>query len=104
MKKSGRVGERWYPLQVLLEKLSDGVTTAIEYEHWLPSDPPERALYEPSIAKGAFRARMVAYLDVLELGGRVRKELEEADAVVRRWEERWPEASRKLEASLSRKV
>ncbi len=47
---------------------------------------------------------MVAYLDVLELGGRVRKELEEADAIVRRWEEKWPEASRKLKASLSRKA
>jgi len=97
---------------VILEHLSNGTLTAIAYDHWLPASRPAADLYEPSIEKQTFRPRIVRYLDSLELADQIRKELAEADASVRRWEEKWaptkqpaggerpdPEAARRGEAA-----
>ncbi len=89
VEEAQQIGDRWLPKQVILEHLSNGTLTAIAYDHWLPAGRPAADLYEPSVEQQTFRPRIVRYLDSLELADQIRKELAEADASVRRWEEKW---------------
>jgi hypothetical protein len=82
-------GDRWRPERALLEHQANGTVSPIRYEFWRPAERPPKALYEPSVDSGAFRPRVVGYLETIGLGEHIRGELEAADASVRGWEEKW---------------
>jgi hypothetical protein len=84
-----RVGERWFPKSVRLDHLAQASRTKIEYEYWLPETDPPPGLFTPALNEESFRARVLRYLDSLGLAATIRAELLEADASVRRWEEKW---------------
>jgi hypothetical protein len=77
-----RVGDLFFPVEVLLEHEADGFSTQITYEYWLPDAPPPSSLFEASTETGPFIDRLEAYVARIGQGSRIRAELEEADAAV----------------------
>jgi hypothetical protein len=93
-----QVGDRWFPKHVVLNHLADGTLTSIDYEFWLPARSPPPQFYLPSIDDEPFRPRILRYLSSLRLADRMRAELAESDAAVRRWEEKWGQGAIESEA------
>jgi hypothetical protein len=77
-----RIGGRYFPAEVRLDHRADGLITEIGYEYWLPDTQPPPSLFEASNEPGRFIDRLEAYVKQIGQGGRIRAELEEADARV----------------------
>ena len=77
-----RIGDRFLPAEVRLDHKADGMITRIGYEYWLPDTRPPPSLFEASTEPRRFIDRLEAYMGQIGQGGRIRAELEEADARV----------------------
>ena len=77
-----RQADRFFPAQVRLDHQADGLMTEIDYEYWLPEQPPPASLFEASNEPVRFIDRLEAYMKQIGQGPRIRAELEEADARV----------------------
>jgi predicted RND superfamily exporter protein len=89
LEEAQQVGERWFPRRVVLEQLAKGSLSPIEYEYWLPEQPPPRALFQPDVSKEVFLPRLERYLRTLGLQQRIGPELDAARRSVEAWARRW---------------
>jgi hypothetical protein len=84
-----QVDGRWFPKRVVLEHLTNGSISPIEYAYWLPEQRPPRELFRPDVEQEAFLPRLERYLGILGLRHLIEPELEAATRSVDAWAKRW---------------
>jgi hypothetical protein len=71
--------ERSFPREVELRHFSEGFRTTIQYEYWLPGEPPPASLFTPDVRTRKFIERLKMYVAEAGLGDRIESELKLAD-------------------------